>query len=350
MSQRPIEVVFLHRKPRSLGTFSIEFIFEDIRRRLPASIRSVEKVSKYPSNGIWMRLYNLFEAAFAKGDVKHITGDVHYLALLLRKRNSILTIHDCYVLYLHSGPAYWFFWLFWFYLPVRRVGKVVAVSEATKQEIVKFTGCKPSKITVIPSLISQDFKPVPRDFNEKKPVLLHVGMAPNKNFERTVEALEGIPCHLNIVGKLQDSHLAKLAQHGVAYTAVHNISDGEMRQMYADCDVLLFVSTYEGFGMPIIEANTVGRPVLTSNLSSMPEVAGDAACLVNPNEVTDIRRGLLRIIQDPAYRERLVANGYRNAQRFNPEAIAQQYAELYFETAGVKAFSTKEKKAQPIGA
>lgn len=330
---RPLEVVFLHRKPRSLGTFSIEFIFEDIRRRLPASIRSVVKVSKYPSNGIWMRLYNLLEAAFAGGDVKHITGDVHYLALLLRKRRAVLTIHDCYVLYLSSGPARLFFQLFWFYLPVRRVARVVAVSEATKQEIVKFTGCDPDKISVIYSLISSAFKPVHKDFDEKKPALLHIGMAPNKNFDRMVEALEGIPCHLTIVGKLEDRHREKLARHRVAYTAVHNISDDEMRKLYEACDVVVFVSVYEGFGMPILEANVVGRPVLTSNLSSMPEVAGQAACLVDPYDVGDIRRGLLRIIGDPSYRAELVGHGFANVGRFDPDTIADQYAQLYFRVA-----------------
>jgi glycosyltransferase involved in cell wall biosynthesis len=81
--------------------------------------------------------------------------------------------------------------------------------------------------------------------------------------------------------------------------------------------------------MPIIEANTVERVVLTSNLSSMPEVAGDAALLVDPYSVTDIRRGLKELINDEELRARLLANGRRNRERFSPQAIAEQYYQVY---------------------
>jgi glycosyltransferase involved in cell wall biosynthesis len=95
--------------------------------------------------------------------------------------------------------------------------------------------------------------------------------------------------------------------------------------------MVIFASTYEGFGLPIIEANAVGRPVVTSDIYSMPEVAGDAACLVNPFDVSNIRTGVLRVIQDESYRRKLIENGFKNVERFKPNAIAQQYLELYKE-------------------
>ena len=97
--------------------------------------------------------------------------------------------------------------------------------------------------------------------------------------------------------------------------------------------MLMFASTYEGFGLPIVEANAVGRPVVTSNLSPMPEVAADAACLVDPHDVGSIRVGVKRIINDGLYRESLVAAGYRNAQRFRPATVAGNYALLYRQVA-----------------
>ncbi len=337
-----LEVVFLHRKPRSLGTFSIEFIFKDTRSRLPKAIKSIVKISKYPSNGIWMRLYNVLEAALWKGDVKHVTGDVHYLALLLKKSNSILTIHDCYGLHQKSGLARQFFKIFWFDLPVRQVKYVVAISNATKQEIIKFTGCDPQKIVIIPTIISSKYKPVPKVFNTEKPILLHVGMTANKNFERLMAALEGINCHLSVVGKLTPEYKDKLSRHGIEHTAVHNISDDEMRKKYEECDILCFASTFEGFGMPILEANAVGRPVLTSNCSSMPEVAGDAGLLVDPYDVQSIRQGVLKLINDETYRDKLIENGFVNCHRFDPDKIAQQYADLYFKVAGRQAQNLTE--------
>ena len=86
--------------------------------------------------------------------------------------------------------------------------------------------------------------------------------------------------------------------------------------------------------MPILEANAVGRPVITSNILSMPEVAGDAACIVNPYSIDEIRSGILRIIENANYRESLVERGFVNVQRFEPKKVARQYLEIYAELGG----------------
>jgi glycosyltransferase involved in cell wall biosynthesis len=81
--------------------------------------------------------------------------------------------------------------------------------------------------------------------------------------------------------------------------------------------------------MPILEAQATGRPVITSNLSSMPEVAGDGACLVNPYDVNSIKEGIQKVISDNHYRQQLITNGLKNVKRFNPKTVAGQYESLY---------------------
>lgn len=328
-----MKVVFLQRKPRKHGNFSLEFIFEDVRSRLPKSVQSVVHISKYESNGIMPRVYNALEAAFHQADVNHVTGDVNFLANFLKKDKTILTILDCVAMTNTTGFKRWFYQKFFLEMSVRGAKYITVISEATKQEVLKYVDYPEDHIVVVPVAISERYQPSPKSFNKEKPVLLHVGLAPNKNLERLIEAIEGIPCHLSIVGKLDEGHLEKLSKHGIDFSFAFNISDEEMVQQYRDCDVLCFVSTYEGFGMPIVEANAVGRAVLTSNLSSMPEVAGDAACLVNPLDVADIRQGLLNIINDDSYRNHLIEKGFANAKRFDADRIAGLYHELYLKVA-----------------
>src|SRR5262249_49098549 len=98
---------------------------------------------------------------------------------------------------------------------------------------------------------------------------------------------------------------------------------------YHEADVVLFASTYEGFGLPILEAQATGRPVVTSNLHSLPEVAGPAACLVDPFDVASIHAGVLRVLSEPLYRENLISAGFENVKRFTAQKIAAKYAALY---------------------
>ncbi|HYC29383.1 MAG TPA: glycosyltransferase, partial [Chitinophagaceae bacterium] len=107
------------------------------------------------------------------------------------------------------------------------------------------------------------------------------------------------------------------------------LSDEEMVQAYVQADIIAFASTYEGFGMPILEGQATGRPVITSNISSMPEVAGNAACLVDPFDVTAIRAAFDKVITDDAYREKLIMDGLENVKRFSPQLIADKYLQLY---------------------
>ena len=323
------KVVYFHRKPRRFGNFSIEILFEGIRRYLPAFIKPIQAVARFESKGFFPRLLIAVEAAFRQGDINHVTGDVHFLTLLLRKRKTVLTIHDCAFMEHPSAVARLLLRWFWLKLPVARAAVITTVSQATKDQLLQFVDCNPEKIVVIHNFISPHFRPNPKPFAEQMPVLLQIGTAPNKNLERLAQALQGIGCRLHIVGKLSDTQRGHLAQHQIYFTNATNLSEEELRACYNECDLVTFVSTYEGFGLPILEAQAIGRPVITSRLLSMPEVAGDAACLVDPFNVAQIRQGILKIIEDTDYREKLIRLGFENVQRFHPQTIADQYVALY---------------------
>jgi glycosyltransferase involved in cell wall biosynthesis len=115
----------------------------------------------------------------------------------------------------------------------------------------------------------------------------------------------------------------------VHYQSYGRLSDDELVQRYREADVISFVSTYEGFGMPIVEAQCMERVCVTSNCSSMPEVAGDGACLVDPLDVASIRAGFQRVIAEEEYRETLIEAGRVNRLRFNAQKIADDFLRVY---------------------
>jgi len=108
-----------------------------------------------------------------------------------------------------------------------------------------------------------------------------------------------------------------------------DIHDDEIVREYLNADMLVFVSTYEGFGLPILEGQAAGRPVITSCLSPMKEVAGGGACLVDPYSIVDIREGVLRVIHDSQYRAMLIQAGFDNVRAYSPKNVARQYSSLY---------------------
>jgi glycosyltransferase involved in cell wall biosynthesis len=222
---------------------------------------------------------------------------------------------------------------FWLKLPVRHCKYITAVSEATKQEIIKYTDCPADKIRVIPTIISTHFVYSPLVPRAERPMILHIGTAENKNLERHIKALAGLPIQLYIVGKLYPPQLSLLEQYQIDYQNDFNLSDDALHQLYKECALVLFASTLEGFGMPILEAQAVGRPVVTSNLSSMPYVAGEAACLVDPYDTTSIRAGVEKVLADTVYRNELTQKGLKNIERFSAAEVARQYEALYAEVA-----------------
>lgn len=122
-----------------------------------------------------------------------------------------------------------------------------------------------------------------------------------------------------------------LQLYGIDYEQVSNLTDEEILQEYVNCDYVNFPSLYEGFGMPIIEGQSIGRPVLTSNISPMVDVANGSAVIVDPTKPEDIRRGYEEM---KGRVDELVAKGYENVKRFALDRITKQFFDVYKQVTG----------------
>lgn len=323
-----MRVTYFQRRPAQ-GCYSLENYFASVRRNLPPDICATVAESRYFSRGVFPRVYNILEASLRQGDINHITGDVHILSYLMRRHRTVLTIADCTPLYSSKGVRRSILKALWYDIPCWRSAEITVISRSVKQDLLEWCPIDPERVHVVPIHIAEHFRPVDQRNPGKRLRLLQIGTAPNKNIERLAAAISGIDCELHLVGMLNDSQRAALVRANVRFTQKVALSDADMLQEYIDCDILVFASTMEGFGMPILEANSVGRPVVTSNRSSMPEVAGEAACLVDPYEVDSIREGILRLANDADYARRLVAAGFLNAQRYNVKNVVDAYVRIY---------------------
>jgi glycosyltransferase involved in cell wall biosynthesis len=321
-------VQLIFRKTNPLF-FSIEKVFASLQEGLKKEVVLEERYLPYYSSSISDIIRNIRFAKKFKADIYHITGDIHYVALALPAGKTILTIHDSVFLRESRGLKRIFFkWIF-LKRPVKNCRFVTTISEKSKIEIVRNTGCEPGKVVVIPNPVNRNIYFRDKTFNTENPVLLFIGSTPNKNLDRTIRAISGISCTLDIVGQIPDDHRKLLKEHGIQYRQSTGLSEAEMADRYVAADIILFASLYEGFGLPILEGQKAGRVVLTSNISPMKEVAGEGACFVDPLDVNSIRAGLKKIIGDADYRDSLTERGFENIKKYEMQHIADQYLKLY---------------------
>lgn len=309
--------------------FSVEELFDTISTHLPESIAVKRLTAPLGGAGLRALLANSLWARKNCSPVNHITGDIHYVSLALPGKRTILTVLDLRSLEGTLTAKKILLKVLWFDIPVRRSAWITVISEATRKELLRKVNVHPDKVLVIPCCVSPKFSYFQRTFHENKPTILQVGTTDNKNIPRLAQALRGISCRLIILGRPTDEQMRMLSENSVEYHWVAGLSSKEVVELYRTCDLVTFVSTYEGFGVPIAEGNAVGRPVITSSISSMPEVAGDAAILVDPFDVTAIRAAIKTVISSEGLRENLVRKGLINIQRFAPTVIARQYSDLY---------------------
>ncbi len=226
---------------------------------------------------------------------------------------------------------------------VRRATHVLADSLATRQDLCELFGVAPEKVTVIYGGVSGCFAPVTgaeqlaavraRYGLGHAPFVLGLGtLQPRKNYKRLIQAIAGLECEtpeLVIAGGkgwLYQDILDEVGRWGLSGRVRFPgfVDDRDLPALYSAAAVLAYPSLYEGFGLPVLEAMACGTPVITSNVSSLPEVAGEAALMVSPTDVAALREALQRVLTDATLRATMVERGLAQARRFTWEGAARQ--------------------------
>jgi glycosyltransferase involved in cell wall biosynthesis len=290
----------------------------------------------------------------ARPDVFHAP---HYVLPILTRSRSVVTIHDCIHLmfpqYLPNRAAYAYartsIWS-----AARRSTRILTVSESSKRDILRFFDVPPDKITVIYNAIDERFRQQPSEeemmrvqerFQLHGDFVMYAGnVKPHKNLERLIEAFHlvrhegGLDVKLVVIGD-------EVSKYAELRRAVHRhnlhkyvrflgfMPDETLAVLYRLAAVFVFPSLYEGFGLPPLEAMASGAPVVTSNVSSLPEVAGGAALLVDPYDPRAIADGIRRVLTDPALQASLRERGLRRAADFSWEQSVHRIRDIYREVA-----------------
>ena len=289
-----------------------------------------------------------------RADVFHAP---HYVLPPLVGCPSVVTIHDCIHLMfpqylpnrLATGYARAMMWN-----ATHRSAHVLTVSDASKRDILRFFAIPPERITVVHNAIDAQVGRLPSDeevararerFQLHAPFVLYVGnIKPHKNVDRLIEAFALVRS-----GALADVKLLiigdEISKYPTLRRAVHRhklhkhvrflgfVDERTLASLYRLATVFAFPSLYEGFGLPPLEAMASGTPVVTSNLSSLPEVVGDAAILVDPYDVTAIAHGIRRVLLDKELRDQMRTRGLERASAYSWERSVATIHRIYTEVA-----------------
>lgn len=320
-----MRVVLIYRKPYPEG-YSIEELFKSIALEMGKCVEVIQYIA-----GSWFKLFlDVWNLRRLKADIYHVTGSINYMVCFLPRRKTVLTMHDIvHYMYTLKGYKRFVYKYLWLLAPIYYTAKVTSISTETVTNITRELGITNKTIHVIPNCYNPIFQAVNKQFNNTCPTIFQIGTLPHKNLPRLIMALKDLPCRLILIGRLDKITINLLEQYKIIYENYVGITLQEIYQHYINSDIVSFISLHEGFGVPIIEAQAVGRALITTNYAPMSEVAMDGACLVDPHDVEQIRLNIIRIINEPEYRDTLINNGFMNVKNYSADSISMKYIDLY---------------------
>ena len=303
----------------------------------------------FPIRFIWMQCILPYLIYKEKLDIFHFTN---YLAPLMCPCPYIITISDMTIFTVPDFHTFRRRILHQSLLSIlaKRSKAITTISEYSKQDIIKILKVPPEKITVIYLAPHPIFKPiynadellrVRKKYLLPDKFILHVGtLEPRKNLVRLIQAFHELkmesetPHKLVLVGN-KGWHfqpvfntISKLnLSHEIIITEYVPLND--LPAIYSLADILAYPSLYEGFGLPVAEAMATGTPVVTSNTTSLPEVAGDAAVLIDPASIDSIKEGLKLLLNNENVRMSLMEKGLKRVKEFSWEKAAKETIYLY---------------------
>jgi len=330
------------------------FLFNPGNRK-PLFIAPESSIELKPENFWWKTLKFIWRSIQISKLAKEVNLDIyhglsHELPVGIEKAGMklIVTMHDLIFL---RYPEYYTkidrkIYDRKFRHACRKANRIHAISEQTKHDLMTYFSVPEEKITVIYQSINPIFyKRAEKELKEQlrkkyqlpKKFILSVGtVEPRKNLLGLLEGMIWSKTYIPVVvvGKLTDYHhkVQKFIEADLNRLQVYflpRIEDEELAVLYQMAEVLVYPSMFEGFGLPVAEAQASGCPVITSNTSSLPEAGGDAAIYVNPEVPEEIGKALKHLLADQTLRKTLIAKGKVNVERFTPESFAKQLKQLY---------------------
>ncbi len=230
---------------------------------------------------------------------------------------------------------------------VKQADHVIAVSEATRQDLIELYQTPPQKISVLYHGVTADFQRVTDPIRlvtirqkyglGEGPFVLSVGtLQPRKNYRRLIQAFAQLDSSLTLViigskGWRCEDIFAEVARQGLEAQThfLDFVADADLPALYSAASLFVYPSLYEGFGLPALEAMACGTPVVVSNQSALPEVVDETGLLVDPYNVEEIAAAMARLLTDTSLRQQLAQAGQRRAARFTWEEMATKLLDLY---------------------